>query len=171
MGGLVQTVGKAFDSDIGRVITGVATGGMSEVGRAVGGVARRSGVDPTVAAGLGAYAGGSLGSVAPKPLGGGGVQVPDAVRGPDTLAAATSASATLLGDAKAQEKQAADDTASKIADDNAARTKAEEDLAARTETPQEAEDAKRRAGLTALRFTGGKRRASSQLTSTLGGTY
>ncbi len=167
MGGVAKTVGNLFDSDIGRVVTGVATGGMSEVGRAVGGVARRSGVDPNIAAGLGAVSGGSLGSSRPTPL----VPTSGVNNAPEVLASPVSASATLLGESTAQEKKVADETANRLAEENSARTKAEDDLAARTETPQEALDSKRRAGITAQRLTGGKRRASQFVTSTLGGTY
>ena len=51
---------------------------------------------------------------------------------------------------------------------------AKDDLAARTETPQEANEAKRRAKVSASQFLGGKRRASQTLTdpgATLSGSY
>jgi hypothetical protein len=61
-----------------------------------------------------------------------------------------------------------------LAEADAARTQADADLAARTETPQEALDAKRRATLVAQRLGGGHRRASQTLTETgmtLSGSY
>ena len=78
MSGAINTVGKIFNSTAGRVVTGIATGGASEIGRAVSGVARRSGVDPAVSAGIGYLAGsresgastaGGLGSNNPSPVG------------------------------------------------------------------------------------------------------
>ena len=78
MAGVINTVGKFFNSTPGRVLTGVATGGASEIGRAAAGVARRSGVDPTISTGIGLLAGsresgasttGALGSNAPTPVG------------------------------------------------------------------------------------------------------
>jgi|SRR6185295_18688711 len=61
-----------------------------------------------------------------------------------------------------------------LAEQDAAKTKAEADLAARTETPQEAAEARRRAGAAAQSLGGGKRRASQTLTDpgmTLSGSY
>ena len=40
MSGAINTVGKIMNSTAGRVVTGVATGGLSEAGRAASGVAR-----------------------------------------------------------------------------------------------------------------------------------
>ncbi len=56
----------------------------------------------------------------------------------------------------------------------AQQTQQERDLAARTETPLEAEEARRRAGAASERLGGGKRRASQTLTTpgqTLSGSY
>jgi hypothetical protein len=61
-----------------------------------------------------------------------------------------------------------------LAEQERQRTQAADDLAARTETPQEAEEARTRAGAAASRLGAGKRRASQSLTDpgmTLSGSY
>lgn len=172
MGGIVSSIGKLLNSDAGRVLSGVATGGLSEAGRAAAGVARRSGVDPTIAAGLGATTGSTLGlagratpsvptssTPATAPLSGAALAAPP-ISGTQALSgAATDAE----GRAKASQQL-------QLEASDAARTKREADLNARTETPQEALEARRRAGRTAQRLGGGQRRASQVLTSSsLGG--
>jgi hypothetical protein len=78
-------------------------------------------------------------------------------------------------DRLAQAQAAADAQRQKLLTDaTAAHTQAEAALNARTETPQEALDARRRAGASALALGGGKRRASQTLTdpgATLSGSY
>lgn len=134
-------VAKFFDSDVGRVVAGVATGGISEVGRAAAGTARRSGVDPGAAAVIGGSTG-NLGSVG-------------------TASDVGSASAELT-------KKADQEQADVLAAADAAKTKAEADLDARTQTPQEALESRKRALLSGQSVGSGQRRASQYLT-TLGG--
>ena len=79
--------------------------------------------------------------------------------------------------AAAQKKAADDAEAARIAAQDRLRQQQKQaafDLAARTETPQEALDARRRAQISAERLGGGKRRASQTLTDpgmTLSGSY
>lgn len=168
MGGIVSSIGKLLNSDAGRVLSGVATGGLSEAGRAAAVVAQRSGVDPTIASGLGAVTGSSLGlagRATPIVPTTGSTATPGLAAPPIIATQALSKAATdTEGRAKASQQLALEAS-------DAARTKRESDLNARTETPQEALDAKRRAGRTAQRLGGGQRRASQTLTSTSLGGY
>ena len=89
MGGVVETIQKVANSTVGRVATGLATGGASEIGRFAAKTASRNGAPRIVAqgigAGVGSYVGGSnLANVNSKiPLLGAGVA------GRDTLAVAS----------------------------------------------------------------------------------
>lgn len=79
----------------------------------------------------------------------------------------SAAAAKAKDDAEAARKAAQDSM-------NADATRASDLLAARTETPQEALDARRRAQISAEQLGGGKRRASQTLTDpgmTLSGSY
>lgn len=90
-----------------------------------------------------------------------GAKVPPAPGSPTAKAdEAQDAAEQRAQDALTQQQQARDTEA--------------RDLAARTETPQEAVDARRRAQLSADRLGGGRRRASQTLTdtgATLSGSY
>ena len=63
MSGAISTISKAFNSVPGRIATGLATGGLSEVGRQASGVALRSGAPKPLAQGIGlaTASGGPLG--------------------------------------------------------------------------------------------------------------
>ena len=89
MSGVVETIKKAANSTVGRAVTGIATGGASEIGRFAAKTAARNGAPRIVAqgigAGVGSYAAGSnLANVNSKlPVLGAGLA------GRDTLAVAS----------------------------------------------------------------------------------
>ncbi len=169
MGGMVESIGKAFNSTPGRVLTGIATGGMSEIGREAALVARKNIANPTIAAGLGAAAGGAsnLGASSGAALS----AANNASKVAPVVPLAAASAVPVVGSAAGSlTKSNSDEQAAAQAQlDQASRTvetqqqAAARDLAARTETPQEALEARRRAQASALGRPQGQRRASAYL--------
>ena len=170
MGGVVKTVGNFFDSTPGRVLAGMATGGTSEVSRTAAKSASKT-VPGPIGGVLGAVASSGLGGTAGDTLGRALPAAAKEVENKGSLVdvglAAKVGTKDSVGDAKSDEEaaaQAARETQNAQAD---ATRRAALDLAARTETPQEATDARRRAMRSAerQRLLGGSgvRRASTYL--------
>lgn len=156
MSGAINTVGKLFGSTPGRVLTGVATGGASELGRAAAGVARRSGVDPTLTAATGLLAGQAT---VPSSTGALGANNPASVGPAKSGGVAAASSDIQTTNAEAQrEADAALGTATDV-------------LAPPTpdELRAQEEQSRRRAKDSADRLGTGRRRSASATLTALGG--
>lgn len=157
MSGAVSTVGKIFNSTAGRVVTGIATGGLSEVGRAAAGTARRSGVDPAIAAGIG-YATGGRASTG-ETLGGGTQAVSPGVPS-SSINPATGGVAAASGSI-----QKTNEDSQRELDASLSSVPNPSDQLTALDPDSSEEASRRRARESADRAGGGKRRASQRLTT------